>query len=115
MAKLCAQYEDSKLWKDVFALSQQVIKETAANDHPLSSVTAELAARIPALLAQATLSPVAELSVVLTQILEDLILLEHHAALLGLKLTPAKLDDLKNRVMTLLDEDDEDLYYDDED
>ena len=115
MAKLCAQYQDSQLWKDVFALSETVMKAVAGNAHPLNAATAELAARIPATLAQATVSLDSDLAANLAQVLEDLVLLEHHAALTGLKLPPARLQDLKSRVITLIEEDDGDFYYDDED
>ncbi|RED47678.1 hypothetical protein [Aestuariispira insulae] len=119
MANLCDQYQDSKLWKDVFALSQIAVESVSQNSHPLNPATAEIAARLPATLANAALAPATDIVACLGQVLEDLVLLEHHAALTGIKLPPAKLDDLKNRVITLLEDeedgDDDDYYDEDED
>ena len=118
MAELCAQYQESNLWNDVYELCQIAVESVSGSSHPLHGETAKIAARLPAILAQAALSPKADITGTLALVLEDLVLLEHHAALTGIKLPPVKLDDLKNRVITLLeeeDEDDDDLYYDDED
>ena len=119
MAKLCDQYQDSNLWKDVFDLSQIAVESVCNNSHPLNAATAGIAARLPATLANAALAPNTDIVACLSRVLEDLVLLEHHAALTGLNLPPAKLDDLKNRVITLLEDeedgDDDDYYDEDED
>lgn len=109
MVKLCAQYQDSTLWTDAYTFTQGAVEKIAVSDHPLAAQALTTATRIPTTIAQAMVNPDADIADALIHVLNDLVLLEHQAALGGIALDAKALQTLKNYLVALL-EDDEDDY-----
>ncbi|WP_259781332.1 hypothetical protein [Aestuariispira ectoiniformans] len=110
MAKLCAQFQESSLWKAAFDLAQDAVEKIATVDHSLATPALATATRIPTTIAQAMVNPEADITDALVDTLNDLVLLEHQAALGGIALDAKALQELKDHIVSLLEdeEDDED-------
>lgn len=105
MAKLCAQYQDSSLWTAAFDFAQNAVEKIATVDHSLATPALTTVTRIPTTVAQAMVNPDADIADALVQMLNDLVLLEHQAALGGIALDAKALQNLKDHIVSLLEDD----------
>lgn len=108
MAKLCAQYQDSALWTAAFDFAKDAVEKIATVDHSLASPALATATQIPTTVAQVMVNPDADIADSLVQMLNDLVLLEHQAALGGIALDAKALQKLKDHTVSLLEDEEYD-------
>lgn len=114
MSKLFEQFQDMPLWLEASQLMELVNQAVGDNPHPLSLKTLELAACLPTQLGYAGSNPNADIMVEISATLKLAILLEHHLKMIDEEKPAQALNNFKNHLIGLI-EDDMDGEFDEDD